>query len=56
MNIIRQEGFPDRHFQERRTPVKNSIRFCILTLVLSMLLAFVIFTLFAGGILVLDTS
>ena len=36
--------------------MKNSTRFCILTLVLSMLLAFVIFTLSAGGILVLDTS
>lgn len=36
--------------------MKNSTRFCIVTLVLSMLLAFVIFTLFAGGILVLDTS
>lgn len=38
------------------SPVKNSTRFCIITLVLSMLLAFVIFTLFANGILVLHTS
>ncbi len=36
--------------------MKNITRFCIVTLVLSMLLAFVVFTLFAGGILVLDTS
>ncbi|HJA91706.1 MAG TPA: hypothetical protein H9717_01060 [Candidatus Eisenbergiella merdipullorum] len=36
--------------------MKNITRFCVVTLVLSMLLAFVVFTLFAGGILVLDTS
>lgn len=36
--------------------MKNTVKLCIITLVLGMLLAFVIFTLFANRILTLDTD
>ena len=36
--------------------MKNATKFCIITIVIGMLLAFTIFTLFAIGMLTLDTS
>ena len=36
--------------------MKNATKFCIITIVIGMLLAFTIFTLFANGMLTLDTS
>ena len=36
--------------------MKNATKFCIITIVIGMLLAFTIFTLFANGLLSLDTS